>query len=91
VEEGQYYNSNIVIHEGASKDGDTADGAATKPYCDLCYQEHICPRCAHCGEAVAGMGIFALGKNWHVGCLKCAECDCPLGSGTKFFTKVLAE
>jgi hypothetical protein len=84
VEEGQYYNPDIVIHEGTSKDGDE-----TKPYCELCYQEHICPRCVACNEPIEGMGIFALNKNWHVGCLKCAECACPLGNGTKFFTKDL--
>jgi hypothetical protein len=54
VEEGQYYSPDIVIHDVAAEEGDTD----TKPFCDRCYQEHLCPRCAACHEPIEGMGIF---------------------------------
>ena len=48
-----------------------------RPYCEGCYMDEFCERCAGCGEAVLNeIKILALGSVWHARCLVCSEPGC---------------
>ena len=48
-----------------------------RPYCEDCYMDDFCERCAGCGEAVLNeIKILALGSVWHARCLVCSEPGC---------------
>jgi len=55
-----------------------------QPHCEKCYQELLCPRCAHCDEAILDRCITAIGKKWHMHHFICTQCLSPFGNGTFF-------
>jgi paxillin len=44
------------------------------PNCERCYQELLCPRCAHCDEPILDRCVTALGKKWHMEHFICTQC-----------------
>jgi len=54
------------------------------PHCERCYQELLCPRCAHCDEPILDRCITALGKKWHTEHFICSNCLSPFHSGSFF-------
>jgi len=51
------------------------------PFCERCFQELHCPKCAHCDQPVLDRCITALGKKWHVDHFICTQCLKPFGAG----------
>jgi len=54
------------------------------PHCEKCYQELLCPRCAHCDEAILDKCVTAIGRKWHPHHFICTQCLSPFGTGTFF-------
>jgi len=54
------------------------------PYCERCFQELYCPKCAHCDKPVLDRCITALGKKWHVEHFICTQCLKPFAGGNFF-------
>jgi len=54
------------------------------PYDERCYQELLCPRCAHCDEPILERCVTALGKKWHMDHFICTQCLRPFDNGTFF-------
>jgi len=53
-------------------------------YCENCFQELYCPKCAHCDKPVLDRCITALGKKWHVEHFICTQCLKPFAGGNFF-------
>lgn len=51
-------------------------------YCDRCFMDVHCPKCAHCNEPVIDRCISALGKKWHVEHFICTQCLKPFPGGS---------
>lgn len=51
------------------------------PNCERCYQELLCPRCAHCDEPILDRCVTALGKKWHMDHFICTQCLSPFHNG----------
>jgi len=54
------------------------------PYCERCFQELYCAKCAHCDKPVLDRCITALGKKWHVDHFICTQCLKPFAGGNFF-------
>jgi paxillin len=52
------------------------------PNCERCYQELLCPRCAHCDEPILDRCVTALGKKWHMDHFICTQCLSPFPDGS---------
>jgi len=57
---------------------------ANQPYHETCYHERFSPRCAACGQPIAGPVTTALGKTWHTEHFVCAEGRHPI-HGQSFY------
>jgi len=54
------------------------------PLCTSCLETNQHPICSACGQAMAGKYTIAAGKNYHLECFKCQNCQSQLSSGTYF-------
>ena len=56
----------------------TKDG---KYYCPESYNELFAEKCAHCGDALTGQYVIALGEKYHQEHFVCYECQSPFEGG----------
>lgn len=44
------------------------------PYCEPCYKDMFCIKCAGCRKAIGGgdRWVEAIGDSWHAHCFKCS-------------------
>ncbi|XP_020893814.1 PDZ and LIM domain protein 7 isoform X2 [Exaiptasia diaphana] len=56
------------------------------PYCEPCYKDMFCIKCAGCRKAIGGgdRWVEAIGDSWHAHCFKCSNCSKPL-EGNQFY------
>lgn len=56
------------------------------PYCERCYKNSYCPKCAHCDQPISDRCVTALNKKWHSEHFLCTTCLKPFSGGV-FFEK----
>ena len=56
-----------------------------EPYCETCFRRQFSPKCASCGEPIAGPYMTALDTIWHPHHFVCATCGRPF-AGSQFLT-----
>jgi len=55
-------------------------------YHEECYHERFSPRCAACGQPIAGQYVTAMEKQWHPEHFACAQCKEPF-RGRSFYER----
>eukprot|EP00051_Salpingoeca_urceolata_P010995 m.135193 g.135193 ORF g.135193 m.135193 type:complete len:421 (+) comp16939_c1_seq4:118-1380(+) len=54
------------------------------PFCERCFHNKFSPRCGQCNDPIADEFVVAVGKQFHVSCFSCEQCNKVLDNGAGF-------
>ncbi|XP_034149839.1 insulin gene enhancer protein ISL-1-like isoform X3 [Esox lucius] len=77
-----------MLEEDTVQDHSSAGRSASRCNGDLCPPGAVWP-CTGCGEPIRDPEVLRVGtdQQWHIGCLYCDECHCPLGESVSCFLR----